>query len=86
MLVADVVTATAEVVVLLVEVGMMTAVDVVLVVEVVVEVTVAVVVVEVDLVHDAKTSETMTMRLHRTAQTVLLFIRPPVSNSFSGKS
>jgi hypothetical protein len=40
--------------------------------------TAAVVVVEVDLLHDAKTSETVTMILARTAQIVLLVIRPPV--------
>ena len=67
---------TDAVVVVLVEVDAMIGAEVV--VKVVVVETTAVVVVEVDLLHDAKTSETVTMILARTAQIVLLVIRPPV--------
>jgi hypothetical protein len=76
---------TDAVVAVLVEVETIIGAEVVVKVEVVE--TAAVVVVEGDLLHDAKTSETVTIRLASNARIVLLVIRPPVlKNSFSPKS
>ena len=79
-----VVCVTSAVVVGLVEAEVIIGAEVVVEVEVVE--TAAEVVVEVDLLHDAKTSEIVTMRLASTTRVSLLAIKPPVLYSFSGKS